>query len=55
MPYILGVETPNECVYTLGYYRPGSCAPYTLDPLPISVRGMLFQGAAVTGFVLAMP
>jgi len=55
MPYILGVETPNECVYTLGYYRPGSCAPYTIDPLPLSVRGLLFQGAAVTGFLLVMP
>jgi hypothetical protein len=55
MPYILGVETPNECVYTLGYYRPGSCAPYTIDPLPLSVRGLLFEGAAVTGFALLMP
>jgi len=55
MPYIYGVEPPNECVYTLGYYRPGSCAPYTLDPFPLSVRGALFEAAAVTGFVFLLP
>jgi hypothetical protein len=55
MPYILGVETPNECVYTLGYYRPGSCAPYTLDPLPLSIRGFLFEGAAIAGFIWLLP
>ena len=25
LPYAMGIQTPNECVYTLGYYRPGSC------------------------------
>lgn len=55
IPYILGVETPNECVYTLGYYRPGSCAPFTIDPLPLSVRGALFQGAAVAGGIALLP
>jgi len=55
MPYILGVEPPNECIYTLGYYRPGSCAPYTLDPLPLSVRGAVMEGAAVTGLVFLLP
>jgi hypothetical protein len=55
IPYILGVEPPNECVYTLGYYRPGSCAPYTIDPLPLSVRGALFEGAAIAGGVALLP
>lgn len=55
VPYKMGVTPPNECLYSLGYYRPGSCSPYMLDPLPLSVRGALFQGAAVTGFVSLLP
>ena len=34
-------------MYTLGYYRPGSCAPYMLDPLPISVRAGLMEAGVV--------
>lgn len=44
LPYYMGVYPPNECIYTLGYYRPGSCAPYYLDPFPISVRGAIYEG-----------
>jgi hypothetical protein len=55
LPYLMGLNPPNECMYTLGYYRPGSCAPYLLDPLPLSVRAALFQGAAVTGGVFLLP
>ena len=44
VPYFMGVYPPNECIYDLGQYRPGSCAPYYLDPLPISVRGALYEG-----------
>jgi len=51
LPYNMGVDPPHECIYTLGFYRPGSCAPYMIDPFPLSVRGALFEGAAVTGFV----
>ena len=28
LPYLLLVEPPRECVYTLGEYRPGSCVPF---------------------------
>lgn len=55
LPYKMGLYPPNECIYTLGYYRPGSCAPYLLDPLPISIRAALFEGAAVTAGVLILP
>lgn len=55
LPYEMGVELPGECIYSLGYYRPGSCAPFMLDPFPLSVRGALFEGAAVTGAVLLVP
>ena len=39
LPYFMGAYPPEECQYTLGYYRPGNCAPYMLDPFPLSVRG----------------
>ncbi len=26
LPYKMGLELPNECMFTLGYYRPGDCA-----------------------------
>ena len=45
LPYYMGVYPPNECIYDLGQYRPGSCAPYYLDPLPLSVRGALYEGS----------
>jgi hypothetical protein len=51
LPYKMGVEPPWECVYPLGYYRPGSCAPYTVGPVPISLRGALAQTGATLGFV----
>jgi hypothetical protein len=56
LPYQIGLYPPNECIYTLGYYRPGDCAPYLIDPVPLSLRGALLEAGAVTGGVfLFMP
>jgi len=55
LPYKMGLQTPQECVYTLGYYRTGSCAPYMLDPLPFTMRAALFQGAAATAIPFIVP
>ncbi len=55
LPYKMGLYPPNECIYTLGYYRPGSCAPYMLDPLPLSVRAGLAQAGATVGMVYLLP
>jgi hypothetical protein len=41
VPYYMGVYPPNECIYDLGLYRPGSCSPYYCDPFPLSVRGAI--------------
>ena len=51
LPYKMGMEPPWECVYPLGVYRPGSCAPYTIGPVPISVRGIATQAVGTLGFV----
>ena len=49
LPYFMGVYPPNENIYDLGEYRPDSCAPYYLDPFPLSIRGaMVESGAAVS-------
>jgi len=55
LPYAMGLFPPNECVYTLGHYRPGSCAPYMLDPLPLSVRAALAEGGIWTGMIFLIP
>ncbi|MBN1851143.1 MAG: hypothetical protein JW829_00405 [Pirellulales bacterium] len=55
LPYKMGLETPNECVYTLGHYRPGNCAPYLIDPIPVSLRAILFEGGAVVGVSAFVP
>lgn len=55
LPYKMGLYPPHECIYSLGYYRPGSCAPYMLDPLPISIRAGLAQAGVMTGMAFLIP
>ena len=55
LPYKMGVEAPWECIYALGYYEPGSCAPYMIYPVPLNVRGALLEAGAWTGGVLLIP
>ena len=55
LPYCMGVEPPNECIYALGHYRPGDCAPYMCNPVPLSCRGALFEAGAVVGIGAAFP
>jgi hypothetical protein len=53
LPYMWGLEPPCECIYPLGYYRPGSCAPFIIPPVPISLRGALLEaGVWVAGVAL---
>jgi hypothetical protein len=47
LPYHMGLELPQECIYALGYYRPGSCAPMHIDGFPISARAAAFQAGAI--------
>jgi hypothetical protein len=55
LPYSMGVEPPHECIYSLGYYRPGSCAPWIIDGFPISLRGLAIECTAATGAAFAIP
>ena len=55
LPYKMGVHHPKECVYTLGYYRPGNCAPWIVPPVPISVQGAINQTAVMVGGAWLIP
>jgi hypothetical protein len=55
LPYFIGVDTPQECIYDLGYYRAGNCAPYEFDAFPLSVRGALTGAVGYCGVVALFP
>lgn len=55
LPYKMGINPPNECQYSLGYYRPGSCAPWYIPPVPLSVKGALMEAGAWVGGVYVLP
>jgi len=55
LPYQMGLKTPNECVYTLGYFRPGSGAPYLLDPIPFTWRAAIFEAGTAVGITAILP
>ncbi|MFO0871752.1 MAG: hypothetical protein U0935_22740 [Pirellulales bacterium] len=55
LPYNAGIHPPNECQYALGYYRPGSCAPYMIPPFPLSVRGAMAEAGVALGAIYLIP
>ena len=55
LPYKMGINPPTECRYPLGYYRPGNCAPWLMPPVPLSVRGALWEAGVITGGVSLLP
>jgi len=55
LPYKMGIRTPCECVYTLGYYRPGNCAPYLIDAIPFTWRAALFEAGVATAIPFIVP
>jgi hypothetical protein len=55
LPYKMGIHPPHECQYSLGYYRPGDCAPYMVQPFPWSLRGAAVQAGVVTGAGALIP
>jgi hypothetical protein len=55
LPYKMGMHSPWECMYTLGYYQPNSCAPWIIPPVPLNLRGALLEAGAWTGGVYLIP
>ncbi len=55
LPYHVGVNPPWECQYALGYYRPGSCAPFIRSHAPLEAQGIALQVVAIGAIVALMP
>lgn len=55
LPYLMGIEHPTDSYYDLGAEQPGSPMPYRKEYLPLSAKGALYQGAAVTGAAYILP
>jgi hypothetical protein len=55
LPYLMGADRPRDCIYTLGYYRPGSYAPYRIQHVPLSVRGGIYEAGVLTGLFYLIP
>jgi hypothetical protein len=55
LPYLMTIRDPCDCEYTLGYYRPGSCAPVMLQRPPLDRRAVIVESAAIAGAVIAIP
>jgi hypothetical protein len=51
LPYNMGLHTPNECLYGLGHYRPGNCAPWLIPAFPLHPRAALYQTGAIFGLM----
>lgn len=55
LPYMVALHPPHECVYTLGYYRPGSCVPFQARLMELNAVAAGAQAATVTGLIFAIP
>lgn len=55
LPYKMGMDHPNECIYTLGHSRPGDCNAWERHELRWSLCGAIAQGAVTTGLVFLIP
>jgi hypothetical protein len=55
LPYKMAINPPHECQYALGYYRPGSCAPWMIPPVPLSLRGAVAETSFILGGVHLIP
>lgn len=55
LPYLMVANPPCECVYSLGYYRPGSCAPRQCHRPAWCVGAGVVEAAVVVGLVALIP
>jgi hypothetical protein len=55
LPYLMSVDKPRECIYTLGHYVPGSRAPYHTHLPPPSLRAGVAEAAVMTGLIFVLP
>jgi len=55
LPYNMTVHRPRECIYMLGYCRPGNKAPNLAYRPPLQLDAAAVEAAAITGAVFIIP
>jgi hypothetical protein len=55
LPYMMVVHPPHERVYSLGYYRPGSRAPYQINWPEVRLDAIVVEAAFITGLCFLIP
>jgi hypothetical protein len=55
LPYLMAVERPCDCLYTLGYYRPGDCVPRRWNRWPLRIGAAVVEVGAIAGMILLIP
>ncbi|MDX1948440.1 MAG: hypothetical protein SFU86_23835 [Pirellulaceae bacterium] len=55
LPYNMTVHPRRECMYPLGYYRPGSPVPYQYQWPEFQVKAVAVEAAVVTGLIFFIP
>jgi hypothetical protein len=55
IPYEIGLDGTYDLIYTLGYYRPGDCAPPTRQWLPFQWDAAMIEAGAMTGLIFLAP
>ena len=55
LPYQMTIDPPCREVYSLGWYRPGECAPKLHYQVPLNAKAAAVQAATVTGLVFLIP
>lgn len=55
LPYQMTIDPIHRKVYTLGWYRPGECAPKLCYQVPWNTRAAAVQAGTLTGLIFLIP
>ena len=55
LPYQMTIDPMCKKMYTLGWYRPGECAPKKYYQIPWNTEAAFSQAAVVTGLFFVVP
>jgi len=55
LPYQMAIDPIDKCVYSLGYYRPGECAPRKYYQIPINEDALGMEALFLTGMIAIFP
>lgn len=55
LPYQMAIDPPDKCMYTLGWYRPGECAPQLFYQVPWDADAAAVEAGVITGLFFVIP